>query len=1035
MATFPEVLIRLDNDINLARHDLDLSYEGDTNRPGLLSDLSNCLWLRYNLTSDQIDLHKAIEAAQQAVNLTPEGHSDYPTLLNNLSHCLSSRYTLTSDKTDLDKATEVAQQAVNLTPEGHDDRPKHLNKLSHCLSSRYALTSDRIDLDKATEIAQQAVNLTPEGHSDRPKRLNNLGNRLLSRYALTSDKTDLDKAIEVTQQAVDLTPDGHSHRPALLNGLGNHISSRYALTSDKTDLDKAIEVTQEAVDLTPEGHSSRPTLLNNLGHCLSSRYGVTSDKTDLDKAIEVTQEAVDLTSEGHNNRPKWLNNLSHCLLSRYTLTSDKTDLDKATEVAQQAVNLTPEDHNNRPTWLNNLSQCLLSRYTLTSDKIDLDKATEVAQQAVDLTPEGHSDRPKWLNNLSNHISSRYALTSDKTDLDKAIEITQEAVDLTPEGHSSRPILLNNLGHCLSSRYALTSDKTDLDKATQSHSEASETLVALVSQRLRAYRALLRIFGDHEKSKEALDAGSSAIELLPALAPRSLLASDKQRVLSSMAGLASDAAAMAVSLGKPLKAVQLLEQGRGVLLGNLMDLRSVPLELEQQYPELAKEFIRLRNRLNMPATSDQPVLPSLHLSPVRQGEARRQANIEFENLLHNIRQQPGFYDFLQPPGEPELLSAASEGPVIFINVSTYRCDALIITEDSIRSVSLPGLAIGDLIRQKAGLSMYGFKDQGVLQWLWDTVVFPILQDLQMSEGRASETLPHIWWIPTGLLSRFPLQAAGHHLEQHSRSLLDIAVSSFASSIRSISRSRSGTIGNPTNADRLVLLAIEKTTGCQPLLFAREESEAIKKLCLDVNLEVVEPKHYRRPVLDALRSCKIFHFVGHGHSHPTDPLQSRLLLDDPREDPLTLASFLETDTFVQPPLLAYLSACSTSQVQNERMLDESLHLVSAFQLAGFQHVIGTLWDVDDELSKEVASLVYETIIEMGMTHESVRLGLHVAIKSCRDRWRSIVLERNEELVTATALSGSSRNRDYGTGREGYGSESGSGYEWAPFVHFGG
>jgi hypothetical protein len=349
------------------------------------------------------------------------------------------------------------------------------------------------------------------------------------------------------------------------------------------------------------------------------------------------------------------------------------------------------------------------------------------------------------------------------------------------------------------------------------------------------------------------------------------------------------------------------------------------------------------------------------------------------------------------------------------------------------VSLPGLTKESLTSRKAELNMYGFKNQRLLQWLWDTVVFPILQDLQLSEERVSETLPHIWWIPTGLLSRFPLQAAGHHLEQQSRSLLDTAVSSFASSIRSISRSRSGTTKKTTTADCLVLLAIEKTTGCRPLLFARDESEAIKKLCLDANLEVVEPEHCRRPVLDALGSCKMFHFAGHGYSHPTDPLQSRLLLDDPNEDPLTLASFLETDAFVEPPLLAYLSACSTSQVRNESMLDESLHLVNAFQLAGFQHVIGTLWDVDDELCKEVASLVYQKVIEMGMTHESVRVGLHFAVRSCRDRWRSNVVERNEESAEGVISSRSGRIRDYGTGKEGYG--SGSGFEWVPYVHFGG
>jgi tetratricopeptide (TPR) repeat protein len=276
-----------------------------------------------------------------------------------------------------------------------------------------------------------------------------------------------------------------------------------------------------------------------------------------------------------------------------------------------------------------------------------------------------------LNSLSICLSSRYALTNNKVDLDKAIDLTRQAIDLAPEGHSDRPGWLNNLGTHLSSRYALTSDTADLESAIEYHSEVSESLIALIHQRLRALQAMLHLFGNHKNSHKALQAGSRAIDLLPILAPRSLLASDKQRILSSVAGLSSDAAAMAVSVKKPLKAIQLLEQGRGILLGNLMDLRSVPVELEKQYPDLAKEFLRLRNRLNLQTTSDLSGLSQLRLSPVKEGEARRQANSEFENLLREIRTRPGFRDFLQLPVQRELRDVASEGPVITINVSIYR----------------------------------------------------------------------------------------------------------------------------------------------------------------------------------------------------------------------------------------------------------------------------------------------------------------------------------------------------------------------------
>jgi len=39
------------------------------------------------------------------------------------------------------------------------------------------------------------------------------------------------------------------------------------------------------------------------------------------------------------------------------------------------------------------------------------------------------------------------------------------------------------------------------------------------------------------------------------------------------------------------------------------------------------------------------------------------------------------------------------------------------------------------------------------------------------------------------------------------------------------------------------------------------------------------------------------------------------------------------------------CGTGEVKNDSLIDEGLHLISACQLAGFRHVIGTLWVVRD------------------------------------------------------------------------------------------
>jgi CHAT domain-containing protein len=55
------------------------------------------------------------------------------------------------------------------------------------------------------------------------------------------------------------------------------------------------------------------------------------------------------------------------------------------------------------------------------------------------------------------------------------------------------------------------------------------------------------------------------------------------------------------------------------------------------------------------------------------------------------------------------------------------------------------------------------------------------------------------------------------------------------------------------------------------------------------------------------------------------------------------------------LAYLSACDTT-VTSAELADEAVHITAAFQLAGYRHVIGTLWPIDDDAARTIARDVY-------------------------------------------------------------------------------
>ena len=139
-----------------------------------------------------------------------------------------------------------------------------------------------------------------------------------------------------------------------------------------------------------------------------------------------------------------------------------------------------------------------------------------------------------------------------------------------------------------------------------------------------------------------------------------------------------------------------------------------------------------------------------------------------------------------------------------------------------------------------------------------------------------------------------------------------------------------------------------------------------------------------VLEALSTHQVIHFACHGSS-AADPSKSRLLVDDWETLPLTVADI--TVLKIKHGQFAYLSACNTSRGEESRLLDESINLVSAIQLAGYPSVVGTLWEVTEEESGRIAQGVYSWMVRDGrkFRFESAAEGLHRAVRELREETR--------------------------------------------------
>lgn len=176
--------------------------------------------------------------------------------------------------------------------------------------------------------------------------------------------------------------------------------------------------------------------------------------------------------------------------------------------------------------------------------------------------------------------------------------------------------------------------------------------------------------------------------------------------------------------------------------------------------------------------------------------------------------------------------------------------------------------------------------------------------------------------------------------------------------------------------LLVVKMLTTPGHSPLTGANREAEIIE----GVAKQKWTVKSLAHPtasqVLEAISGASIAHFACHGSSDPADPMASHLLLQKEDEgnksvDPLTVSALLDANTQTHA-WIAYLSACSTAEVKMRTLADEALHLTSAFQMAGFAHVIGSLQPADDEICVKVAKLFYSFLAD---AKDSMRLNRSV------------------------------------------------------------
>jgi hypothetical protein len=678
-----------------------------------------------------------------------------------------------------------------------------------------------------------------------------------------------------------------------------------------------------------------------------------------------------------------LANVSAALQIRFNSMGDPEDLDLAIDVCRDAVHTTPLEHPGRAARLSNLAGALQSRFEISGDPTDLDEAVKASRSAVEAHSPGHPARIAALSNHALVLRGRYKHTGRPADLDAAVAAARAAVAEAPADHPDRPAYLVNLGGALGDRHARTGAGADLDGALAAAREAA--VAETGPPRVRTVAAVRwgSLAAAGGRWAEAVAGYTATVDLLARTVPRHLTRRDQELLLAGTHGIGADAAACCVQVGSVVQAVELFEQGRGLLLSQALDSRTDLTALAERHPESADRFTALCTELDSPGPADDVV-------------ARRATAAAFDRLVADIRKLRGFDRFLRPPAAADL--APDEGQVVIVSVSQYGSYALILPADgAVTAVPLPTLT-PDAVLAEVGAFLQAVEDTTAnsartraaaqdrmartLGWLWDAAAGPVLDHLGITgPPRDGEPWPRLWWCPSDLLSFLPLHAAGHHdtaADANPRTVLDRVVCSVTPTLRALAHSRRAADSPPPRAGRAVVVAMPKTPGGYADLSGAEAETAVLRRHFPGTVDVrtgTDATH--DAVLDALSGARWAHFACHGHSDLADPSVGRLVLADHHNRPLTVVDLARLR--VDNSELAFLSACSTARPSG-RLTDEAIHLTSAFQLAGYRHVIGTLWRIGDWQAVDVADLIYSAIADGAGVADAV----HGATRRMRDRW---------------------------------------------------
>jgi hypothetical protein len=995
--------------------------------PEVVTDVAMVLLDRFQRTGSASAAAAAVSLSRAAAKAAPDAHRSRGPVLCNLGWALLQGELQPAELGDApvpptaaDEVVDVFRSALACTALDHPNFVRCACGLALSLRSRALLTGDPAGHQEAAGLLRTALSVASSA-PERSELLFHLGTVLYLSHEADPRPAWRDEATAVLCEAVLLLPE-RSTSLALRRGAS--LLATHRDHPERPGFAEAVDVLAAATAVAVEGtvEHSQAVMLFHLAQRLRADPGTppaappeTSDAAVPDETLAalttLVARMIGLEPNDGTSRTAQTMDLAATVLRYQPGTPPVEVLDKLGRMlSQQVAHLPPEQ---RGAALELYLQALADDEPPPfADTAELDRVIALHERLLRELPPDHEQHDLVELGHLQLRATRHFHTSRPAD--------------AAEGIAALAPVLGEMMQKLPPLVARISARMDLDAAfiesspMLGQSVSSFDVLPLVDQRRRRHRARLAALrsGDPDRARASRALVISSFEYYMVTADESAYreavelmqqadaagdAPDPQSVVrwgqaaylrteqlaagaalpdDGRGGWAATASSRAVTLlrgGDARGALEALEQDRALLLSTAVaagqDLRA----LRAAAPDLADEFAALRDAYLKGL--DQDVNGSAAAQARFRGIAGTMAGV-----YARIRALPSLDRFAMPLslGVADLAPAAAEGDIVVINVHPRRCDAVVLQADDVRAVPLPDLTADAVVeRVHAFHRAVADRQQGqravldTLGWLWDVLAGPVLDALGFTGPPAEGSAwPRLWWSPTGVLSFLPLHAAGHH-DRNGAAVLDRVVSSYTPTIRSLLRSQASP---PAGRRTALAVAVPETAGHAALPMTVREVTAIAEH-LPGPAPLIGPGATRATVLAALPHAAIAHFACHAQGDPDDVTAGHLLLHD---GPLSTAEISRLD--LTGAELAYLSACGTARGVTA-LADEAFHPASAFQLAGYDQVVATLWEVRDATAARTAAAFYRELggPKIGGPQEALRLtgalALHRVVRRMR------------------------------------------------------